>query len=259
MNHYGDTSNVRRRLIRARRESHGGGREQRGSQTTIRSIAGSHQLFILLVQVIAFLSSSDSRGVSAFTFVPSSTPKATYVNSINRMFYHRNHNHGAPLRADTIDSFPTQEEEQQHGLLSFSPKPPITSNDDEGGLKIEQRNLRFGGVGRLYSTSASLEKKVNDSDSEHDKRHLQILDRLSSASVMVVGLGGVGSWAAEALCRSGIGHIVMIDLDDICISNTNRQSHAMSTTVGKMKIDEMEQRLLNINPDCNSKSNYRSQ
>lgn len=61
----------------------------------------------------------------------------------------------------------------------------------------------------------------------------------------------MGSWAAEALARSGIGNIILIDLDDICISNTNRQLHAMHSTVGKMKIDEMKRRLVDIHPACN--------
>jgi len=69
--------------------------------------------------------------------------------------------------------------------------------------------------------------------------------------VAVIGLGGVGSWAAEALCRSGIGNIVLIDMDDICISNTNRQLHALTSTVGKSKIQVMKNRLLEISPDCN--------
>lgn len=67
----------------------------------------------------------------------------------------------------------------------------------------------------------------------------------------VIGLGGVGSWAAESLCRSGVGNLILIDLDDICISNTNRQLHATSSAVGKMKIDEMKSRILDINPHCN--------
>lgn len=81
--------------------------------------------------------------------------------------------------------------------------------------------------------------------------HLEIVERLTASTVVVVGLGGVGSWTAEALCRSGIGNIVLIDLDDICISNTNRQLHATSTTVGQMKLDEMKRRLVDINPQCN--------
>jgi tRNA A37 threonylcarbamoyladenosine dehydratase len=84
-----------------------------------------------------------------------------------------------------------------------------------------------------------------------ENSHLQVVDRLAQATVVVVGLGGVGSWSAEALCRSGIGNLVLIDLDDICISNTNRQMHAMSSTVGKFKIDEMARRFKDINPDCN--------
>ena len=66
-----------------------------------------------------------------------------------------------------------------------------------------------------------------------------------------MGLGGVGSWTAEALCRSGIGNLVLVDLDDICISNTNRQLHATSPTIGEMKLDVMKRRLLDINPQCN--------
>lgn len=114
------------------------------------------------------------------------------------------------------------------------------SNNDEA---IEQRNLRFAGVGRLYTPPPSDDSTEND--------HLHIVGRLTQATVMVVGLGGVGSWAAEALCRSGVGNLVLIDLDDICISNTNRQLHAMSSTVGRFKIDEMERRFKDINPQCN--------
>ena len=79
----------------------------------------------------------------------------------------------------------------------------------------------------------------------------EILLRLHTSTVAVVGLGGVGSWAAEAICRSGVGNIILIDLDDICISNTNRQLHALTSTVGKMKIDEMKRRLMDINPHVN--------
>lgn len=107
-----------------------------------------------------------------------------------------------------------------------------------------QRHLRFAGVGRLY------EQSVAPDDTIEMDPHLQILERLHGATVAVIGLGGVGSWAAEALCRSGVGNLILIDLDDICISNTNRQLHATSTTVGQMKIDEMRRRLIEINPQC---------
>lgn len=99
-------------------------------------------------------------------------------------------------------------------------------------MVVEDRQLRFAGVSRLYSDA-------------------ELLDRLSQTTVAVIGLGGVGSWSAEALCRSGVGHLVLVDLDEVCISNTNRQLHALSSTVGQMKIDAMKQRLLDINPDCN--------
>ncbi len=90
--------------------------------------------------------------------------------------------------------------------------------------------LRFAGIGRLYGVAA--------------------LEAFRQAHVCVVGIGGVGSWAAEALARSGVGEITLIDLDDICISNTNRQLHALTDTIGQDKVAVMAERILQINPAC---------
>ena len=76
---------------------------------------------------------------------------------------------------------------------------------------------RFAGIARLYGVTA--------------------LARLRAAHVLVIGVGGVGSWAAEALARSGIGKLTLIDGDDICLSNTNRQMHALAGNYGKLKVD----------------------
>lgn len=89
---------------------------------------------------------------------------------------------------------------------------------------------RFGGVGRLYGAAA--------------------LERLRRAHVCVVGLGGVGSWAVEALARSGIGQLTLVDLDDVCISNVNRQIHALEGELGQPKVEAMTRRVKAINPDC---------
>src|SRR5690554_6796760 len=89
---------------------------------------------------------------------------------------------------------------------------------------------RFGGIGRLYGQLG--------------------LERLSKAHVCVVGIGGVGSWSAEALARSGVGVITLIDMDDICVTNTNRQIHTLAYTVGQLKVDAVAERILCINPDC---------
>jgi tRNA threonylcarbamoyladenosine dehydratase len=72
--------------------------------------------------------------------------------------------------------------------------------------------------------------------------------RLARAHVMVIGCGGVGSWAAESLARSGVGHITLVDFDLVCITNTNRQLHAMKGTVGKPKVEVMAERLRLIHP-----------
>jgi tRNA A37 threonylcarbamoyladenosine dehydratase len=76
------------------------------------------------------------------------------------------------------------------------------------------------------------------------------LDRLRSSRVMICGIGGVGSYAAEALGRAGVGQITLVDFDDICLTNVNRQIHALSSTVGLPKVAAMAARLRDINPQA---------
>ncbi len=75
-------------------------------------------------------------------------------------------------------------------------------------------------------------------------------ERLRRAKVAVVGLGGVGSYVAESLCRSGIGSLLLVDADTVDPSNINRQLPALQTTMGRKKVDVVAERLLQINPDC---------
>ena len=89
---------------------------------------------------------------------------------------------------------------------------------------------RFGGLDRLYGVSGAA--------------------RIRAAHVVVVGVGGVGSWTVEALARSGVGHLTLIDLDNVSESNINRQIHALDDTVGMAKVEAMRQRIAHINPDC---------
>jgi len=89
---------------------------------------------------------------------------------------------------------------------------------------------RFGGVARLYGEEA--------------------LARLSAAHVCVIGIGGVGSWAAEALARSGVGRITLIDLDHVSESNVNRQIHALDGEFGRAKVNVMAERIRAINREC---------
>mmetsp|Transcript_19972 Transcript_19972/g.41756 ORF Transcript_19972/g.41756 Transcript_19972/m.41756 type:complete len:308 (-) Transcript_19972:1003-1926(-) len=91
----------------------------------------------------------------------------------------------------------------------------------------------FGGLGRLYQATTTPQNT---------------LARLQSANVLVVGIGGVGSWVAEGLSRSGVGSIALCDLDDVCVSNINRQVQALVPNVGKMKVDALSDHLLTINP-----------
>lgn len=76
------------------------------------------------------------------------------------------------------------------------------------------------------------------------------MDRLSSSTVAIFGVGGVGSYTAEALARSNVGKIILIDDDNICLTNINRQIHATTKTVGKDKVEVMKDRIKEINPKC---------
>lgn len=76
------------------------------------------------------------------------------------------------------------------------------------------------------------------------------IEKLRNSRVIVFGVGGVGSYTVEALARSGVGQITMVDFDEISESNINRQLHSLRSTIGKPKIDVMKDRILDINPDC---------
>lgn len=89
---------------------------------------------------------------------------------------------------------------------------------------------RFGGLERLYGVAGAV--------------------NIRTAHVAVVGIGGVGSWAAEALARSGVGRLTLIDLDHVSESNINRQIHALDSTLGQAKVLAMRDRIAQINPDC---------
>jgi len=89
---------------------------------------------------------------------------------------------------------------------------------------------RFSAIGRLYGVAG--------------------LDRIHRAHVCVIGLGGVGSWVVEALARSGIGALTLVDMDEVCLSNVNRQIHAMDGTVGRSKASVLAERVQQIAPEC---------
>lgn len=93
-----------------------------------------------------------------------------------------------------------------------------------------EADRRFSGVARLYGT--------------------QGFARIRAAHAVIVGIGGVGSWAAEALARSGVGRITLIDLDVVAESNLNRQSHATIANLGRNKVDAMRDRIASFAPDC---------
>lgn len=96
--------------------------------------------------------------------------------------------------------------------------------------KFADADRRFGGLGRLYGLNGA--------------------QRIARSHVVVVGIGGVGSWAAEALARSGVGHITLVDMDHVSESNINRQAQALHGTLGQAKVLAMRDRIACINTDC---------
>ena len=78
----------------------------------------------------------------------------------------------------------------------------------------------------------------------------EAMEHIASVSVIIFGVGGVGSWCAESLVRSGVRHLTIVDSDTICITNVNRQLMATTSTVGQVKVDVMKRRLLDINPEA---------
>lgn len=108
--------------------------------------------------------------------------------------------------------------------------PSIAERDDASGIVGGVWDERFGGIARLFGKPG--------------------LGRLSAAHVCVVGVGGVGSWTVEALARSGVGRLTLIDLDEVCVTNINRQLPALGDTVGRAKVDVLAERVRLINPEC---------
>ena len=104
---------------------------------------------------------------------------------------------------------------------------PIADQAAQAGVDLQRR---FGGLARLYGAAGA--------------------KAIARAHVVVVGIGGVGSWAVEALARSGVAGLTLIDLDHIAESNVNRQVHALSSTLGQAKVQAMRERIEQIHPAC---------
>ena len=113
-------------------------------------------------------------------------------------------------------------------MTAAAGKPPLSVLKVSRMAQSELVDARFAGIDRLYGQGSGTV--------------------LSAAHVAVVGMGGVGSWAVEALARSGIGRLTLIDADDVCVSNTNRQLHALEGEFGRAKVDVLARRARAINP-----------
>lgn len=117
--------------------------------------------------------------------------------------------------------------------------------------------MQYKQIFRIFWTSSGFQHKTPAMDDYKLHRRFDRMGRLIGdekmkglfqSHVMVIGLGGVGSWAAEAIARSGVGTQTIVDFDEICVTNFNRQIHALDRTVGSQKVDVMADRLQKINP-----------
>ncbi len=109
-----------------------------------------------------------------------------------------------------------------------APTAPTTETDAATPESTYRTHRRFDRAARLFTEPG--------------------LGRLMASRVAVIGIGGVGSFAAEALARSGVGYLRLVDFDKVCITNTNRQLHTMKGTVGKVKVEVMAERLRRVHP-----------
>lgn len=120
------------------------------------------------------------------------------------------------------------------GSKSIPPPPSLEDTTTRGGEDRYKLHRRFDRLGRLLGDEA--------------------VEHLMQQRVVVFGLGGVGGYAAEALARSAIGHLMLVDFDDVCITNSNRQIQALRGTVGKSKADLLRDRLRLVNPQAKIES-----
>jgi tRNA A37 threonylcarbamoyladenosine dehydratase len=104
-------------------------------------------------------------------------------------------------------------------------------------LSVPSSNPQFSGLERLWGKQGA--------------------DRIRKAHVAIIGVGGVGSWVAEALARSGIGTLTLVDMDEVCMTNINRQVHALSETVGQPKVEAMAKRIRSISADVRVETEFR--
>jgi tRNA A37 threonylcarbamoyladenosine dehydratase len=119
---------------------------------------------------------------------------------------------------------------EDHAAPPSGAPDPFSVPEQADPLTAPDRARRFGGIARLYGDLGA--------------------QRLAQAHVAVIGIGGVGSWAAEALARTAVGRLTLIDLDNVAESNTNRQIHALDGNYGKAKVDAMAERIALIDPAC---------
>lgn len=166
--------------------------------------------------------------------VPKSHARVSYVNGATCVLLCCSHSSHAFIYGQFGTKIQPSSSRQRCSVPKTSlVKMGVVSETTKLNVDDEFYASRFGGISRMYGVAG--------------------LHRLREAHVCVLGIGGVGSWAVEALARSGIGALTLIDLDTICVTNINRQIHALTSTVGQTKAEVLRDRVLEISPSCDVK------
>lgn len=151
------------------------------------------------------------------------------LHALNKIVNENLSSENMEVSEQKLDSFAWEEMVREADIANVEKTKEFPASDQEANSeKLVNLEKRFGGIARIYGEEGLL--------------------KLSSSHVAIVGVGGVGSWVVEALVRSGVGRLTLIDLDDVCISNVNRQLPALTDTIGKPKVDVLKERMLLINP-----------
>lgn len=204
------------------------------------------------------------------TSLSSSSTTSSYKNETN-VQYKQNDSPNTNNDISFIQGLTTMSDSSNNNIISTSSTTSCSTTISQNMMNQENLDdddykIRFAGIGQLYGRKLLLsqqqQQKERKSTDDTNKKNIDdttigmmnhndiVLQRLRQSTICVIGIGGVGSWCAESLARCCIGHIILIDIDDICISNINRQIHTTTDTIGKFKIDIMKQRIYSINPSC---------
>jgi len=228
--------------------------QRRQPRQKIHTTAARKDVFLatLLTAVIVSVGHYDHYRIHGFTAVPIQRnvgarqrplplPSSSSSSSLLKSLV-QDDNHPQPILS--FDDVEEDDDDDIFGMINDCGEGGSSDFDDDDDGDLDW--FRFASIDELYSPPDGQQGQSKQDSQEDDQE--DVLERLQASTVAIVGVGGVGTWAAEALCRSGVGHFVLVDLDDVCVSQTTSSLSSLKSNVGKFKTDTLRQRLLDIHP-----------